>query len=328
MAHINTPPINTPQDGPPQVRRPSPDERRASLAVLMTGRPTPDDPTVDHFLQFIQQQGMSLDGLWASFDQQTPVSATLIIPSSGRAAVTFLSPIITRRHIADTVMLIKTAIEHQDAKKVSLIQSLLDPTQRHEREALTKAGFIYLASLVYMRGSCGGKSAATLDDQLNHSETELMLDDQPLTAFNWREDRFQAFADAICTSYEDTQDCPGLVGLREIQDIIAGHKAVGRFDSRFWTAWFLGDQPVGVLLLNPLADQRELELVYLGLAPAFRGKGLATELMRRAAALATSHNYAGIHLAVDEQNTPAVKLYRTLGYRAMARKVAMIYTLS
>ncbi len=330
MAHINPPPINPQQDGPTRVRQPNPDERRAALAVLMTGRPTPDDPAVDHFLEFTQQQGMSMDGLWASFHEQTPVTATLIIPTAGRAAVTFLSPVTTRKHIPDTAALIRTAVQHQDTQKVSLIQSLLDPTQRFERDALADAGFIYLASLVYMRGKCARKPAPArlVKAEPSHPDAELVLDGRPLTALPWSEDRFQAFADVITASYEDTKDCPGLVGLREIEDIIAGHRAVGRFDPRFWTAYYLNNDPVGVLLLNPLADQPELELVYLGLAPRYRNKGLATQLMRRAAAVAESHKFAGIHLAVDEQNAPAVKLYRTLDYRATARKVAMIYTLS
>ena len=330
MAHINPPAINPQQDGRPQIRQPSSEERRAALAVLMTGRPTPKDPAVDHFLEFTRQQGMTMDGLWALFRQQTPVSAILIIPTAGRAAVTFLSPITSRKRIPDATTLIRAAIGHQDAQKVSLVQSLLDPTQRLEREALAEAGFIQLASLVYMRGSCppSSVSGALSSYQKDGPDAPIQIDGRPLTEFHWHEDRFQAFADVISASYEQTQDCPGLVGLRKIEDIIDGHRAVGRFDPRFWTAYFLEDEPVGVLLLNPLADQPELELVYLGLAPKFRNKGLATELMRRAASMASSHSYAGIHLAVDEQNTPAVKLYRALDYRATARKVAMICTLS
>lgn len=326
MAHINPPPMNPQQDGPPQVRQPRPDEQRAALAVLMTGRPTPNDPAVDHFVEFTRQQGMSLDGLWASFQGQTPVNATLIIPTSGRAAVTFLSPVTTRKRIPDAATLINTAVVNQDVQKVSLIQSLLDPTQRFERDALADAGFIYLASLVYMRGSCVSKGAPPPDG--DDPDATIEIDGRPLTELNWREEYFQAFADVITASYEDTMDCPGLVGLRQIEDIIAGHMAVGRFDPRFWTAYFLDDEPVAVRLLNPLADQPELELVYLGLSPRYRNKGLAARLMRRAASLAASQSYTGIHLAVDEQNKPAVRLYGALGFRATARKVAMIYTLS
>ena len=105
------------------------------------------------------------------------------------------------------------------------------------------------------------------------------------------------------------------------------HHVVPLFDAALWSAFYYGDQPAGVLLLNPLLDRRELELVYLGLAPPFRGKGLATRLMRRALCTARVRGDAGIHLAVDQANTPAVKLYQHLGFRATARKLAMICVL-
>ena len=55
--------------------------------------------------------------------------------------------------------------------------------------------------------------------------------------------------------------------------------------------------------------------------------GLATRLMQRALAVARVRGDAGIHLAVDQANTPAVRLYQHLGFRATARKLAMIYVL-
>ena len=102
---------------------------------------------------------------------------------------------------------------------------------------------------------------------------------------------------------------------------------MGRFEPKLWSAYYRDDQPVAVLLLNRLIDRAELELVYLGLSPAFRGKGLGKRLMQHALSLARAHNDTGIHLAVDQQNAPAMQLYKGLGFRATGRKVAMIYIL-
>ncbi len=339
MAHINTTPPGPAPNDPAEVRQPDPAERRTALAVLLTGRPTPDDPAIDHFVEFTQQQGMSLEGLWAAYKDQVTVSAILIIPSAGRAAVVFISPLITHRQAHDAVELLKTAIRAQNPGEMCLIQSLLDLTQRHECDALIQSGFSRLASLVYMRWACSSPQRpsqrgsnignnTSKNESISENHEPIEIDGRPLTTLGWHEDHFQAFANAIQTSYEDTLDCPGLVGIRRIEDIIAGHKAVGRFDPGLWSAFYLDDQPVGVLLLNPLVDRAELELVYLGITPRFRSKGLATRLMHHAAALAAERNYSGIHLAVDEQNTPAVRLYRGLNYRATGRKVAMIYALS
>ena len=100
--------------------------------------------------------------------------------------------------------------------------------------------------------------------------------------------------------------------------------AVGRFEPDGWTAYYLDDQPVGVLLLNPFADRAELELVYLGLSPRFRGGGLARLWMNQALARGKAQHYTGMLLAVDELNTPAVRLYQGLGFRPTGRKAAMI----
>ena len=59
----------------------------------------------------------------------------------------------------------------------------------------------------------------------------------------------------------------------------------------------------------------------------WRGRGLARKLL-----LSGLHQAAGRHvqnmlLAVDQDNEPAVKLYKSLGFTATARKLAMIFTL-
>lgn len=324
MAHISSPPIGSAWSEGPSFRRPGPDEHRTALAVLLTGRPSPADPAVDHFQDFARQQGLSLDGLWAAYTDQVPASASLIIPGTGRTAVLFTSPISASQRIKLSSDLVGTALADLDPHEVCLIQSLLDPAQHREEQALAMAGFQRLAVLVYMRRSCLGVAPEPAG---RDGDDSIQCDGKPLAVMAWRDDLHDTFGKAIEASYEDTLDCPGLVGVRHIDDIIAGHRAVGRFDPALWSVLYCGDRPAGVLLLNPLVDRRELELVYLGLAPAFRGKGLATRLMRRALFTARVRGDAGIHLAVDQANTPAVRLYQQLGFRATARKLAMIYVL-
>lgn len=324
MAHISSPSIESVWDDGTRFRQPDKDERRTALAVLLTGRPTPADPAVDHFQEFAHGQGLSLEGLWAAYSNQVPVSSSLIIPGVGRTAVLFISPIAASQRIKLSSDLIRAVLTGMDPEGVCLVQSLLDPAQHREEQALTLAGFERLASLIYMRRSCLGVSAGKAEPA---GDDSIQCDGKPLTVVPWRDDLHDTFGRAIEASYEQTLDCPGLVGVRRIEDIIAGHRAVGRFDPALWSAFYCGDQPAGVLLLNPLMDRRELELVYLGLAPAFRGKGLATSLMRRALFTARVRGDSGVHLAVDQANAPAMKLYQHLGFRATARKLAMIYVL-
>jgi mycothiol synthase len=328
MAHINTPPIDRPDNNPDRYRRPNAEQRRSALAVLLTGRPTPNHPAVDHFIAFAHQQGLSLDGLWAAYDNQTPVYTSLIIPGIGHTAVLFVSPVQNTQHIPLAADLIRTVVSSQDPDEIRLIQVLLEPTQKREEQALTHAGFTTLASLMYMRRSSMDTAPPNHPDWASPDVTApIECDGKALSVVTWHEYHHDIFARAIETSYLDTHDCPGLVGIRRIDDIIAGHKAVGRFDPGLWSAYYLDDQPAAVLLLNRMIDRTELELVYLGLSPAFRGKGLASRLMQHALSLARVHNDTGIHLAVDQENGPAMKLYKRLGFRATGRKLAMIYVL-
>lgn len=327
MAHILTSPIGRHEGDAPIIRKPGLDERRSALAVLLTGCDRPNDPAVDHFLTFAEQQKLGIDGLWALYDKQSPVSATLIIFGAGGACVVFVSPITLADRIPQAAELLRFVLGVQDPQRISLIQALLEPTQRYERQALTDAGFRFLASLVYMRRSCTRSAGSPAPGCSPDPPSPIRLDGQDLTVLNWDERHRTAFADAILSSYQDTLDCPGLVGVRKIDDIIAGHMAVGRFDPTLWSVYCLDGQPVGVLLLNPLADRPDLELVYLGLRPRFRGRGLAKKLLRWGIAQASAHRCSGMLLAVDEQNAPAVGLYQGMDFRATARKTAMICTL-
>lgn len=328
MADISRPPTDRPMPDSPRIRQPDPDEHRSVLAVLLTGRADPNQPAVDHFINFTHQQKLSLEGLWAAYDGQAPLYALLIIEGIGKTAVLFTSPILTAQQVKLASDAIEAVARIQDPGQIRLIQVLLEPTQRREEQALSQAGFSRLAQLTYMRRSTLGSShSADHIEQASEPTAHIECDGRALTAMTWHEDRHDAFARAIDASYLETKDCPELVGVRDIDDIIAGHMAVGRFDPGLWSVYYQDDQPAAVMLLNRLIDRAELELVYLGLSPAFRGKGLATRLMQHALALARAHNDSGIHLAVDQNNEPAMKLYKGLGFRATGRKVAMIYIL-
>jgi ribosomal protein S18 acetylase RimI-like enzyme len=55
------------------------------------------------------------------------------------------------------------------------------------------------------------------------------------------------------------------------------------------------------------------EVIYLGLTPAARGRGLGRAAIRHALDLARGQATV-LELAVDLRNTPAVRLYRSCGF--------------
>jgi len=82
--------------------------------------------------------------------------------------------------------------------------------------------------------------------------------------------------------------------------------------------------PLGVLLLARAPRTNALELVYLGLAPAARGRGLGDLAMRHALAVVAREGAGQLSLAVDANNAPALKLYYRHGLKRMTSRIAMI----
>jgi ribosomal protein S18 acetylase RimI-like enzyme len=86
----------------------------------------------------------------------------------------------------------------------------------------------------------------------------------------------------------------------------------------------LHGQVAGCLLLSEIPARHGLELVYLGIAPFARGRGLGRGLMQRVLAIASRRHFEVTTLAVDAANTPAVRLYRRCGYTSVAQRIALV----
>ncbi len=286
-----------------------------ALSLLLTGKRAEDSLAVEQFRAFAEQNKLSLDHTWVALQFGRPVASSLIVPSDGRTAMLFLSPVTDPHIVPVAARLAQTASNEQCRSQTNLIQALLDPNQTAEYDALKQAGYTHLAKLVYMERS------------VREPYKPLDLDPE-LTVHHYSARTRRHFAATILASYRETLDCPGLLGLRSIDDIIAGHLATGVFEPHLWFAITHGDEPVGVMLLNKVPQRRALELVYLGLNPAWRGKGIARRLVEHGIALVAKQRLSTMILAVDESNTPALRLYRQLNFSQSGHKVAMIFTLS
>ena len=300
-----------------------PDDRRDCLALLLTGRPTGGQMAVDHFLDFVRLRGMHLDRFWIIRHQNQPDTAVLQVQAPGKAGMLFLSPMTHDRQVQGMAALIRHASLPQNTTGLALLQILLDPHQARERQAAELGGFGLLAQLQYMRRRTHKPTGNALLNELN-THYGLSSPSQTLSISHWLPSRRKLFGDAILASYQDTQDCPGLLGLREIDDIIDGHMGAGTFTPDLWQVIHHGDEPCAVMLMNPLATGSAMELAYLGVCPNWRGKGLANRLMNVGLGEAWEHGAHEMLLAVDEANAPAMALYRTLKFSATARKVALL----
>ena len=82
-----------------------------------------------------------------------------------------------------------------------------------------------------------------------------------------------------------------------------------------------------MILLAATPDRDAWEVVYLGLAPRARGRGLGAQAVAHALELARPHASA-LELAVDVRNLPAARLYRDAGFIPFDRRAVHLAVLS
>jgi ribosomal protein S18 acetylase RimI-like enzyme len=296
------------------------ESRRPEAVAALLGSEDPEDGR--RFLDFARENHVDLSGLWSAPDDAgRPRASVLIVPSAGRTAMVFATPCRRREDLAPRAALVRHACAQlprlgHALGPTALAQALLDVSADLDREALLASGFRFLAYLSYLERPLPGP-APRLEPWPAGARVEPYAPAR-------REDLLRILQE----SYEDTLDCPGLRGLRRTEDILSGHMATGRFDPDLWSLLYLDERPAGALLLNPSAHGRSIELVYLGLAPFARGRGHGRGLLRHGLSQIRRRPERTVALAVDENNAPALRLYRAEGFRRVLRRAALIFPLN
>ena len=76
--------------------------------------------------------------------------------------------------------------------------------------------------------------------------------------------------------------------------------------------------PLGFLMVQRAAD--EAEILTIATAPSERGNGVARHLVDEAVRRLQSENVISLFLEVDENNLPALSLYRKLGFHPVGQR--------
>lgn len=297
-----------------RVVRVEPDRRMEALERLVSATGESGRELVQRFEVYAQDNRIPLDAMWAVEDPRGRLVRTLLaVPAPGRTAMLFVTRPTRAADVEPTATLVDAAAGQMGVFDVNLAQVLIDPRDTREQQSYAAGGFTKLAELSYLERPIPSPSCAAPPSWPTGVTVEPCVDPHD-----------PQWARTLEQSYEGTQDCPGLLGLRRTEDVIEGHKSVGEFDSALWTLLRVRGEPSGVLLLNPTPTNRSIELVYLGLIPAARGQGLATRLLQYGLTLIAGRDEHVVTLAVDERNAPALRLYRREGFRPMLRRIAYI----
>ena len=304
-------------------------------------------PTVAQLESRIEStQGSSLPPVTVS-------QTVLAVIGAGRTAMLFISDPpragdrSAQRALLERKALIEEAcrvIGEEKRGEVAIAQALPDPREHWNVDALRAAGFQEVGRLTYLRrdpkpGEARHRNKPPAVPQPSDWPFGVRIVTVADVDPSVRDD---LMVELLNSTYVDTLDCPELCGLRDTRDILESHKATGVFEPTLWWILYQGDQPVGCCLFNKCPEQRTVELVYLGLAPAVRGRGFAKRLLEHAmqtvrmgpgglsgsgASSITGPMSGGlwsVTCAVDTRNVPAQKLYQRAGFVPFATRLAFI----
>ena len=239
-------------------------------------------------------------------------AACLWVLNPGNTAMLYFTD-LNRRPTAlePTAACLRAAVADARAAGAAVVQAVVPADDRLSIGACEKAGMIGLATLYYMR------RRRPIFPPASRWPPGVTLTHYSPAAHPW-------FVETIAATYEQTLDCPALIGRRTMEEVIAGHKATGQFDPALWCLAWQGSRPVGVLLLTRHPGRDVLELAYLGLIVAARGHGLGAALLREALRILIAERIGALILAVDQANQPALRLYRRLHCRITDRRRVFI----
>ncbi|MCE7974722.1 MAG: GNAT family N-acetyltransferase [Leptolyngbya sp. PLA1] len=276
--------------------------------------------------------GLAYVTLVAGNPPDAPVAghACLAVRGSGRTAMLFLSEPLaslgSERAQAEEARACVEAVcrmlRAEHAHEVTLAQALPEPEEAWAVGVLHAAGFIDVGTLRYMRRERAGRLSAPTEAGPWPEGVSVERLDQLSEA---DEDPDRLLLRALDRTYVETRDCPELCGLRDTSDILDSHRRTGQYDPSLWWLVKHRGSPAGCVLLNRCPEHRTVELVYLGLGPELRGKGISKPLLSMGIARARQGNPSwSVTCAVDERNAAAIRLYESLGFEPYGRRRALV----
>lgn len=191
-----------------------------------------------------------------------------------------------------------------------IAQSLLEPYRTRQSEEMTKHGFPFLTDLLFL-----GRSLINAEPVPSPQRSLTWIEYDEST----NRDRF---AQVLEATYEGTCDCPELnASQRTGQHALEGHQCAGQFDPRGWRIYQLDGEDVGIALLSQHFPDPIWEVVYTGVVPAARGQELGRAILIETLHYALSQGAWQVVLGVDSRNQPALRVYQSLGFECIERRM-------
>jgi mycothiol synthase len=289
-----------------------PDERRRQIAEVLASVPA--------------SEATPCEGLLAARRNGRLVGAIFSQVAPGKTAHLWLPRLMAAEPESTAARLLAATWGLLSDQRVVLAQVLLPAVDKIEKAVLRRGGIHHLANLLYLVSPTDQQHSVARWSE--HGDWPADRTVTPEIASSTRAMHFEPYhendrrrlAELFAATCEGTLDCPKLGSLRRPDDILAGFRVSGEFDPCRWLIVRQQHRDVGCLLLADHPRHDTMELLYLGLIPAARGKGWGRQLAAHARWLARVAGRRRLVLAVDAVNWPAVQTYMAAGFRAWQRR--------
>jgi mycothiol synthase len=266
---------------------------------------------VDRGLELIASGEVAADGVIVCRAGAELVGVMVGLALPGAAALTWPPQASAGpQRVAIEDRLVEFTIAWLRQRGCKFAQTLLAPEDTGPAEPLQRRGFKLITTLLYLQRDLKPDGPDLAPARLS-CRAYTAGDAAP-------------FQTTLLRSYRSALDCPELNEVRTADEVIAGYKAVpGCQLDRWWLACHEG-RPAGVLIVGELLGLPAWELLYVGLVPEARGKGLGTELTRKAMREALAAGAKRMTLTVDVRNEPALRMYAALGFEEFDRRAVYL----
>ncbi len=246
------------------------------------------------------------------------VGSCVWVPGAGRCA-TVLAPRLAEWDEEVASRLIRRAASASAEAGARFIQAVAEPEGRSPlARAIARAGMERLAVLAYLRRKVTEADARPVVESTSHYRART-AGPKGIVWKRWTAWRRRKFARTIARTYEGSLDCPAMAGLRTAQDALETHRATGVFRAGAWHLAMEAREAVGVVLTSAVEGRGDL--VYLGVVPEARGRGVGRALLGQAIRDTARMGLVALTVAVDTRNGPAMRLYAGAGFKEVRRRL-------
>jgi ribosomal protein S18 acetylase RimI-like enzyme len=254
-------------------------------------------------------------GMFVARRDGAVAGAFLCVPGTAAAALAWLPRWRSDAETpADADRLIAAGMDWLGSRGTRVTQVVVAPAEHALQAPLWRAGFQTVGPLVTLHHDLEGDQRLTPP-----------LDTRPTTEIG-----DATLSRLIAETYVGSLDFPELNGTRSMAEVLAGHRASGRYRPQDWR--IVRDPHdgtlVGVFLLAQLEPVGLWELGYLGVLPGARRRGWGRRMVAEAVRHVRDEGLGEqLEVVVDGRNLPALQLYAASGFRKVDERSVSLHFL-